>query len=131
VLRAFVLVYAKSIDLAYTELAKGHVRNGEDILLDHYGIAVQMEDPVEDVLDVVHLALNWLKSESESGYDYLAILIPVEEIWRIGMMERLICRSVGANARLADARTISSRSTQPATLGQSFSRVCTAKTLDS
>ncbi|WVR08012.1 hypothetical protein IAU60_005056 [Kwoniella sp. DSM 27419] len=67
VLRAFVLLFCKTIDLAYTELAKGHIKDGEDCWLDHYGIPVRMSDSVEDVDDLANVALDWLEgSECES-----------------------------------------------------------------
>ncbi|KAK8849672.1 hypothetical protein IAR55_005007 [Kwoniella newhampshirensis] len=63
VLRAYVLLYCKTIDLVYTELAKGHVHDGEDCWLDHYGVAVRMSDPVVDIVYLADDALGWLESD--------------------------------------------------------------------
>ncbi len=60
VLRGFILAYSKTVDLAYSEFSKGHVLDGEDCWLDHYGLPVQMTDPVDEVLDVLDQSLNWL-----------------------------------------------------------------------
>nr|XP_019000928.1 uncharacterized protein I203_06570 [Kwoniella mangroviensis CBS 8507]OCF64389.1 hypothetical protein I203_06570 [Kwoniella mangroviensis CBS 8507] len=82
VLRAYVLLYCKSIDLAYTEFAKGHVRDGEDCWLDHYGVAVRMSDPVEDVVNLANEALEWLEHQYS----------PVSYHWSDQMSKRLIHR---------------------------------------
>ncbi|KAK6908449.1 hypothetical protein I203_102450 [Kwoniella mangroviensis CBS 8507] len=84
VLRAYVLLYCKSIDLAYTEFAKGHVRDGEDCWLDHYGVAVRMSDPVEDVVNLANEALEWLEHQYS----------PVSYHWSDQMSKRLIHRRV-------------------------------------
>ncbi|WVQ66041.1 uncharacterized protein L199_004219 [Kwoniella botswanensis] len=82
VLRAYVLLYCKSIDLAYTEFAKGHVRDGEDCWLDHYGVAVRMSDPVEAVVNLANEALEWLEHQYS----------PVSYHWSDQMSKRLIHR---------------------------------------
>ncbi len=60
ILRAFVLAYCKTIDLAYVELGKGHVNDGEDCWLDHYGLPVQMTDSANEIINVVDQAMDWL-----------------------------------------------------------------------
>lgn len=63
VFKAFLLGYCKSIDLAYKELSKDHLHDVEDCWLDHYGVAVHLEDPAETILEVLNQAYIWL-------YDY-------------------------------------------------------------
>lgn len=58
------MLYCKSIDLAYNELAKGHVTDGEDCWLDHYGIGLHLVDLVDDVVDVADEVLDWLENPS-------------------------------------------------------------------
>ena len=60
VLRTFALAYSKTIDLVYSELSKGHVSDGEDCWLDHYGLPVQMTDSVPDIDNALDQALGWL-----------------------------------------------------------------------
>jgi hypothetical protein len=57
-LRAYVLAYCKTIDLAYTELSKGHIYDGEDCWLDHYGLPVQLSDSVGDINHILDLAIE-------------------------------------------------------------------------
>nr|XP_031857702.1 uncharacterized protein CI109_006862 [Kwoniella shandongensis]KAA5524774.1 hypothetical protein CI109_006862 [Kwoniella shandongensis] len=82
VLRAYVLLYCKTIDLVYSELAKGHVHDGEDCWLDHYGIAVRMSDPVADVVYLADDALGWLESDDNS----------LPRVWREQLIHRLVFR---------------------------------------
>jgi len=63
VLRGFTIGYAKSIDLAYNELLKGHVSDGEDCWLDHYGISINMSDPFESVEEVLFHASTYVRNE--------------------------------------------------------------------
>jgi len=49
VFRTYLVAYCKCIDLAYREFTKGHVNDVEDIWMDHFGIAVYLDDTVEDV----------------------------------------------------------------------------------
>ncbi|RSH93283.1 hypothetical protein EHS25_007637 [Saitozyma podzolica] len=57
-LRAYVLAYCKTIDLAYTELSKGHIYDGEDCWLDHYGLPVQLSDSVGDINHILDMAIE-------------------------------------------------------------------------
>nr|XP_018260302.1 uncharacterized protein I303_07220 [Kwoniella dejecticola CBS 10117]OBR82460.1 hypothetical protein I303_07220 [Kwoniella dejecticola CBS 10117] len=82
VLRSFTLLYCKAIDLAYAELAKGHVRDGEDCWLDHYGVPVRMNDAIEDVVGLADDALEWL----ETGEHNIA------HPWGEQLIQRMICR---------------------------------------
>ncbi|WVQ95834.1 hypothetical protein IAU59_002933 [Kwoniella sp. CBS 9459] len=82
VLRAFVLLGCKTVDLAYTEFAKNHVGDGEDCWLDHYGVPVRMSDSVDDVDQLASDALDWLESGSCG--------IPLE--WREQLVKRIVFR---------------------------------------
>lgn len=61
-LRAFVLGYAKGIELAYNALcdANGVARDGEDIWLDPYGIPLETSEGVPDVLAYLDGVVRWL-----------------------------------------------------------------------
>ncbi|WVW86924.1 hypothetical protein I302_108979 [Kwoniella bestiolae CBS 10118] len=91
VLRAYVLLYCKSIDLAYAEFAKGHVRDGEDCWLDHYGVAVRMSDPVDDVVSLANDALGWLESEE----------CTLSDQWREQITKRMVFRRSSDAAKAA------------------------------
>ncbi|WWC92805.1 uncharacterized protein L201_007764 [Kwoniella dendrophila CBS 6074] len=84
VLRGYVLLYCKTIDLAYSEFAKGNVRDGEDCWLDHYGIPVRMSDPVNDVISLADDALNWLEGDG----------CQVSSQWRQQLISRMIVRRI-------------------------------------
>ena len=74
VLRAFVLAYRKMIELAYDELAKGHVIDGEDCWLDDYGLSSQVTESVDEVIDIVDQALDWLEQyDGESAYVFRSL----------------------------------------------------------
>jgi hypothetical protein len=62
-LRAYVLAYCKTIDLAYAELSKGHIYDGEDCWLDHYGLPVQLTDNVGDINHILDLAMEEADTE--------------------------------------------------------------------
>ena len=83
VLRAYTLAFAKTIDLAYDELSRGNVTDGEDCWLDHYGISVHMTDSVNDAVELLELAEKWLllqtgKSESTRQSDHR---LPILRCW--------------------------------------------------
>ncbi|WWC73692.1 uncharacterized protein I206_107664 [Kwoniella pini CBS 10737] len=82
VLRAYTLLYCKTIDLVYTELAKGNVRDGEDCWLDHYGVPVRMNDPTGDLVSLANEALQWLESDN----------CQMDPYWREQTINRLLCR---------------------------------------
>ncbi|ODO06812.1 hypothetical protein I350_04172 [Cryptococcus amylolentus CBS 6273] len=63
VLRAYILLFCKSIDFAYTEFAKGNVYEGEDCWLDHYGVPLRVSEDTDTVVAVADDALGWLESE--------------------------------------------------------------------
>ncbi|WVQ74990.1 hypothetical protein IAR50_004598 [Cryptococcus sp. DSM 104548] len=63
VLRAYVLLFCKSIDFAYTELAKGNVYEGEDCWLDHYGVPLRVSEDTDTIVAVADDALGWLESD--------------------------------------------------------------------
>lgn len=62
VLRSYAAAWGKTVDLAYSELAKGHVMDGEDCWLDHYGLAVRSLDEVDDISHNVEQAIEWLET---------------------------------------------------------------------
>ena len=61
VFRAWVLAYGKTVDLAYKELSKGQVYDGEDCWLDHFGLPVTLSDSAEDIVKILDDALDWLE----------------------------------------------------------------------
>ena len=61
ILRSYVLAWGKTIDFAYQELSKGHVFDGEDCWLDHYGLPIRMMDAMEDIILTVEDAIDWLE----------------------------------------------------------------------
>jgi hypothetical protein len=61
VFRPWLIAYCKCIDLAYRELGAGHVNDIEDIWMDHYGIAVHLDDRVEDIDYQLEVAKQWLE----------------------------------------------------------------------
>jgi hypothetical protein len=85
--RAFVFAYLKTVDLVYVELAKGHVSDGEDCWLDHYGLPVHMSDSVDKIVYQMDLAMDMLHD------DYPELLSRLE-IRRVGHREAsLIARA--------------------------------------
>ena len=54
------MAYCKSIDLAYVEFSKGHVNDVEDIWMDHFGIAVHLDDTVQEVDTQLDQAIMWI-----------------------------------------------------------------------
>ncbi|OCF31726.1 hypothetical protein I316_06533 [Kwoniella heveanensis BCC8398] len=82
VLRAYVLLGCKTVDLAYSEFAKNHVSDGEDCWLDHYGVPVRMSDSVDDVDQLANDALNWLEGDTNE--------VPLE--WREQLVKRIVFR---------------------------------------
>lgn len=60
VLQAWLAAYCKCIDLAYKELSKGHINDMEDVWMDHYGIAVHLDDLTSDIDSQLGAALDWL-----------------------------------------------------------------------
>ena len=71
VLRAYVLTYRKTIQLAYDEFSKGHVIDGEDCWLDDYGLSGQVTESVDEVLDLMEQASDWLE-EYDGEFDLWA-----------------------------------------------------------
>jgi hypothetical protein len=69
VFKAFLLGYCKSIDLAFTELSKGHLHDVEDCWMDHYGIAVHLEDSADSMLGLLDHALGWLDEFDRKSVD--------------------------------------------------------------
>lgn len=65
-LKAYVIACIKCIDLVYSELSRGNVKDGEDCWLDHYGLSVTMEDPVENVLEMLESAYERLRQSSKN-----------------------------------------------------------------
>lgn len=74
-LRAFVLVYAKGVELAWNALcdASGAARDGEDIWSDPYGVPLETTESVSDVLAYVDGVVRWL-SQRDTYADVVARL---------------------------------------------------------
>lgn len=81
VLKAYTIAYTKCIDLVYTELCRGNVKDGEDCWLDHYGVSVNLEDPAEAVMEV--LASAYDRAEER-----------ISGPWSVEILKRLDVRSV-------------------------------------
>jgi len=60
IFRTWLVAYCKSIDLAYVEFSKGHVNDVEDIWMDHFGIAVHLDDSVQEVDTQLDQAIMWI-----------------------------------------------------------------------
>lgn len=95
VFKAFLLGYCKSIDLAYKELAKNHLHDVEDCWLDHYGMAVHLEDPTENILGLLDHALGWLDGfdrESHATISQCVRLTPSTDAYRSALQARIRLR---------------------------------------
>lgn len=62
ILRTYLLLYCKTIDLVYTELSKGNIIEGEDCWLDHYGLPIKVNDDVEAIIEFANETLVWLEN---------------------------------------------------------------------
>lgn len=65
-LRAYVLAFAKGVEIAYSELlnsGNGVARDGEDLWLDTYGIPISTAEGVDDVVMYVDHAIFWLEGQ--------------------------------------------------------------------
>lgn len=62
VFKAYLLGFCKCVDLAFKELSKAHLHDMEDSWLDHYGMAVHLEDTAEDILGLLAQALGWMEN---------------------------------------------------------------------
>ena len=68
IFRTWLIAYCKCIDLAYREFGKGHVYDMEDVWMDHFGIAVHLDDHVEDIQYQLRMGVVWLQDwASESS----------------------------------------------------------------
>jgi hypothetical protein len=93
-LHAFAIAYGKCIDLAYNELGRGNVKDAEDCWLDHYGISVDMEDTLENVLELLRAAYDMVHEK-------------VNEPWREEILRRFDTREVGLQFGLdTDSRSL-------------------------
>lgn len=70
ILRAYLLLYCKTIDLVYTELSKGNIIEGEDCWLDHYGLPIKVNDDVEAIVEFANEALAWLENVKADCMSY-------------------------------------------------------------
>lgn len=61
VFRSYALAFCKCVDLAHRELCKGHIYEGEDVWLDHFGLPISLSDETMDIVDLVDEALEWLR----------------------------------------------------------------------
>lgn len=86
-LRAFVLAYAKGVEVAHVQLldnGNGAVRDGEDLWLDNSGIPLNADEGVDDVAVYVENTISWLRREGFS------------DGWWVEVINRLVFRRVGA-----------------------------------
>jgi hypothetical protein len=60
IFRTWLIAYCKCIDLAYREFGKGHVYDMEDVWMDHFGIAIHLDDHVEDIQHQLREAMVWV-----------------------------------------------------------------------
>lgn len=60
-IRAFVLAYAKSVEIVYSTLldANGPARDGEDVWLDPFGIPVETTESPEEVIAYLEQTMLW------------------------------------------------------------------------
>lgn len=70
ILRAYLLLYCKTIDLVYTELSKGNIIEGEDCWLDHYGLPIKVNDDVEAIVEFANEVLAWLENVKADCMSY-------------------------------------------------------------
>lgn len=69
-LRAYVLAYAKCVEVAFFELldsGNGTARDGEDLWLDAYGIPINTTEGVGEVLIYVDNVITWLQTQGFTG----------------------------------------------------------------
>nr|KIR85923.1 hypothetical protein I308_04035 [Cryptococcus tetragattii IND107] len=69
ILRTYLLLYCKTIDLVYTELSKGNIIEGEDCWLDHYGLPIKVNDDVEAIIEFANETLVWLENVKTKPLD--------------------------------------------------------------
>ena len=96
VLGSFGMAYGKTIDLAFGELGKGHMRDGEDCWLDQYGLPLQVPDSVEAIIALLDEALDWL-NEYDGKYAYFDIGSSLDP-WFTDLSHRLEIRRVSFSA---------------------------------
>lgn len=70
ILRTYLLLYCKTIDLMYTELSKGNIIEGEDCWLDHYGLPIKVNDDVETIIEFANETLVWLENVKTNRMSY-------------------------------------------------------------
>lgn len=70
-LRAWVLGYAKSIEVAYHALldANGAARDGEDVWLDAYGIPIETTETADEVATYLESETAWLAADAGRASD--------------------------------------------------------------
>ncbi|WOO83807.1 N-alpha-acetyltransferase 35, NatC auxiliary subunit [Vanrija pseudolonga] len=70
-LRAWVLGYAKSIEVAYHALldANGAARDGEDVWLDAYGIPIETTETADEVATYLENETAWLAADAGRASD--------------------------------------------------------------
>ncbi|KAL1406283.1 N-alpha-acetyltransferase, non-catalitic subunit [Vanrija albida] len=70
-LRAWVLGYAKSVEVAYHALldANGAARDGEDVWLDAYGIPIETTETADEVATYLENETAWLASDAQRAVD--------------------------------------------------------------
>lgn len=91
ILRAYLLLYCKTIDLVYTELSKGNTVEGEDCWLDHYGLPVKVNDDVETIVEFANEALAWLENVKADSLDSFGEQLINRLVFRRNYLRYLDC----------------------------------------
>ncbi|ORY34782.1 Mak10 subunit, NatC N-terminal acetyltransferase-domain-containing protein [Naematelia encephala] len=89
-LRSYIYAYLKTIELAYAELSKGHVLDGEDVWLDHYGLPIEMFDDVDTILQEMDRGAHWALESNDPWMFELGKRFRV----RAGIIRVLLAKSV-------------------------------------
>ncbi|OXB36847.1 hypothetical protein J007_03411 [Cryptococcus neoformans] len=91
ILRAYLLLYCKTIDLVYTELSKGNTIEGEDCWLDHYGLPIKVNDDVEAIVEFANEALAWLENVKADSLDAFGDQLINRLVFRRNYLRYLDC----------------------------------------
>lgn len=87
----YAIIYRQCIDLAYTELAKGNIREGEDCMLDHADMPLQSCETISATGACVRETIDSVR-QCVTG-----------DVWTDQLLYRLSCRAVSV-LRFAQVR---------------------------
>jgi len=85
-LRAFVLAFAKSVDLVYAAFldTNGPARDGEDVWLDPYGIPLETTETPDEVVAYLDQITLWLEDrmemEAENGWEQVVMRLRFRKV---------------------------------------------------